>query len=175
MHAQARIYVYACFSLDKDVKELTDEEEKLVARMEDIIKFFLNLLQVTGGDPAPEKCVLYLISHRWKNGIPFILPVHQSHRGIKITSRSMGIAYAIKRKSSDQGHRTLGFYLTGDGTSSAHKKIMLNKGVVYAEAITNSTLKLGKFSIAYGAYYTPSMDNGTPASYLTTNECENIQ
>jgi hypothetical protein len=48
---------------------------------------------------------------------------------------------AIKRKATDQGHRTLGFYLSGDGTSSAHKNIMLEKGVSYAEAITNSTLQ----------------------------------
>jgi hypothetical protein len=37
----------------KDVKELTDEEEKLVVRREDIIQLFLDLLQVTGGDLAP--------------------------------------------------------------------------------------------------------------------------
>jgi hypothetical protein len=39
--------------MDKDVKELTDKEEKLVARREDIIQFFLDLLQVTGGDLTP--------------------------------------------------------------------------------------------------------------------------
>jgi hypothetical protein len=49
---------------EHDVKELLDEEEKLVARMEDIIQFFLDLLQVTGGDIAPENCIWYLISHR---------------------------------------------------------------------------------------------------------------
>jgi hypothetical protein len=53
----------------------------------------------------------------------------------------MGIMSDIKRKSTDQGHRTLGFYLTGDGTSSAHKKIMLHKGVAYTEDITDSTLQ----------------------------------
>jgi hypothetical protein len=34
----------------------------MVKRMEDIIQFFLDLLQVTGGDLAPEKCVWYLIA-----------------------------------------------------------------------------------------------------------------
>jgi hypothetical protein len=42
---------------DKDVKELTDEEEKLAARMEHIIQLFLDLLQVTDGELAQEKCV----------------------------------------------------------------------------------------------------------------------
>jgi hypothetical protein len=49
---------------DHGVKDLTDEKEKLVARMEDIIQLFLDLLQITGGDLAPEKCFWYLISHR---------------------------------------------------------------------------------------------------------------
>jgi hypothetical protein len=58
-----------------------------------------------------------------------------------MTSRSTGITSAIKRKATNQGHRTLCFYLTGDWTSSAHKNIMLDKGFAYAEAITNSTLQ----------------------------------
>jgi hypothetical protein len=36
-------------------KELTSHEEAMVKRMEYIIQFFLDLLQVTGGDSAPEK------------------------------------------------------------------------------------------------------------------------
>jgi hypothetical protein len=39
-------------------------EEELIAKIQDIIQFFLDVLQVTGGDLAPEKCVLYLICHR---------------------------------------------------------------------------------------------------------------
>jgi hypothetical protein len=38
-------------------KELTSDKEAMVKRMEDIIQFFFDLLQVTGGDLAPEKCV----------------------------------------------------------------------------------------------------------------------
>jgi hypothetical protein len=46
------------------VRGLTQEEDSLVARMEVIIQFFLDSLQVTGGDLAPEKCAWYLIGHR---------------------------------------------------------------------------------------------------------------
>jgi hypothetical protein len=37
------------------VTNLTNGEEALVGQMEEIIQFFLDLLQVTGGDLAPEK------------------------------------------------------------------------------------------------------------------------
>jgi hypothetical protein len=45
----------------------------MVKRMEVIIQFFLDLLQVTGGYLAPEKCVWYIIAHRWKKGVPTLL------------------------------------------------------------------------------------------------------
>jgi hypothetical protein len=43
---------------------LTWSEEELIAKMHDIIKFFLDVLQVIGGDLAPAKCARYLICHR---------------------------------------------------------------------------------------------------------------
>jgi hypothetical protein len=69
------------------ISDLTSSEEMPIAKMEEIIQFFLDLLQVTAGDLAPEKCVWYLISHRWKDGKPRILQKHSSHRGIRIVSR----------------------------------------------------------------------------------------
>jgi hypothetical protein len=51
------------------VRGLTQEEDSLVAQMEVIIQFFLDLLQATGGDLATEKCAWYLIGHRWNKGV----------------------------------------------------------------------------------------------------------
>jgi hypothetical protein len=56
-----------------DISELTTSEAILIAKIEEIIQFFLDLLQVTGGYLAPEKCVWYLICHRWKDGKPRLL------------------------------------------------------------------------------------------------------
>jgi hypothetical protein len=48
-----------------EVLDLTQIEEELIGQMQNIIKLFLDLLQVTGGDlAAPEKCVWFLICHR---------------------------------------------------------------------------------------------------------------
>jgi Asp-tRNA(Asn)/Glu-tRNA(Gln) amidotransferase C subunit len=38
---------------------LREEEEKVVAKMETIIQFFRDCLQVTGGDSEPSKCPLH--------------------------------------------------------------------------------------------------------------------
>jgi hypothetical protein len=50
--------------VEVEVTYLTLSEEELIGKMQMIIQFFLDLLQVTGGDLAPEKCVWFLIFHR---------------------------------------------------------------------------------------------------------------
>jgi hypothetical protein len=49
------------------------------------------------------------------------------HRGIEFTSNATGKTSGIKRKVVNQGHRTLGFHLTEDGTSAVQKNIMKTK------------------------------------------------
>jgi hypothetical protein len=84
-----------------------------------------------------------------------------------MTSRSSGKLSRIKRKTPTEGHRTLGFFMTGDGTSTEHERVMMEKGLEYATEIINSNIQRGECSMAYGAYYTPSLDYGTPATTLS--------
>jgi hypothetical protein len=140
--------------------------------MQVVTQFFLDLLQVTGGDLAPEKCVWYLIAHRWKKGVPRLLAKRANHRGIHITSNATGKSSGINRKAVNQGHRTLGFHLTGDGTSTAHKKIMKIKSKGYSEAIIGGSLQQGESAMAYNSYNMASISYGTAATSLTYKECE---
>jgi hypothetical protein len=107
-----------------EVLDLTKSEEEIIGQIQNIIQFFLDLLQVTGGDLAPEKCVWFLICHRWKNGKARLLTVQESHGGIEITSRSTGTVSGVKRKSPEEGHQTLGFQISDDGKCTAQKKAM---------------------------------------------------
>jgi hypothetical protein len=92
-----------------------------------------------------------------------------------MTSRSSGQVSVIKQKTPMEGNRTLDFFMTGDGTSNEHKRVMMEKGVDYATAIINITLQRGECNMAYGAYYMPILANGTPAITLSYKECEDVQ
>jgi hypothetical protein len=94
--------------VDASKQGLTEEEEKLVAKLETIIQFFLHCLQVTGGDLAPTRCAWFLISHRWKDDIPRLLRPNPTHRGIEIVSKSTGATAGINRKAPEEGHKNLG-------------------------------------------------------------------
>jgi hypothetical protein len=92
-----------------------------------------------------------------------------------MASSSSGQVSGIKRKSPTEGHRTLWFFMTGDGTSNEHKRVMKEKRLAYAMAIGNSTLQRGECSMAYGVYYLPRLAYGTPATTLSYKECEDVQ
>jgi hypothetical protein len=101
--------------VDAEVTALNLSEEELIGKMQTIIQFFLDLLQVTGGDLAPEKCVWFLICHRWKNVKARLLKMKESYMGIEITSRSTGTVSGVKRKSPEEGHRTQNTWLSNLG------------------------------------------------------------
>jgi hypothetical protein len=110
--------------------------------------------------------VWYLIAHIWKNGLSWLLRKRESDSGKEITSNATGQTWGIKRKATTHGHITLGFHLTGDRTSSAHKKIMKCKAKEYSEAIISSTLNLGEGLLAYNSYYMTSLSYSTAATSL---------
>jgi hypothetical protein len=85
--------------ISSTVRGLTQEEDSLVARVEVVIKFFLDLLQATGGDLAPKKCAWYLIGHRWNKGVSKLIQIEPQHQSITMTSSSSGQVSRIKRKS----------------------------------------------------------------------------
>jgi hypothetical protein len=86
------------------VTDLTQSEEDLSGQMQIIIELLLDLLLVTGGDLDREKCAWLLICHRWEHRKERLLTVQDSHREIKITSRSTGTVSGVKREAPEEGH-----------------------------------------------------------------------
>jgi hypothetical protein len=166
---------YELEPVSHDISDLNSSEETLIARMEEIIQFFLDLLQVTGGDLAPKKCGWYLISHHWKYGNPRLVQKHSSHHGIKIISRSTNTESGVKWKPPNEGYHTLGFFMTGDRTCNAHKKVMTEKASLYTTDIKGSSVWKGESGLAYNSCYLPSIGYETPATTLSQQECYNIK
>jgi hypothetical protein len=110
-----------------------------------------------------------------KKGVPKLLQKRAGRCGIEITSNDMGQTTGIKRNAVNQGHRMLGFHLTGDVTSTAHEKIMKTKATSDSEAILNSNLQRGEISMVYNSYYMASLSYGTSATSFNIKECEEIQ
>jgi hypothetical protein len=157
------------------VQELVEREEYLIESMEDIMQYFLDLLQVIGGNLAPEKCAWFLVAFQWKDEKAKMVQIKQNHKGINLTSKSKGKTVGIKWKAPIVSHRTLGFHLQGDGKPDSHKKVMQEKAEAYGEAISWSVLQRGESSTTYNSYYMPSIAYDTPATMLSFKECDDLQ
>jgi hypothetical protein len=158
-----------------EVEQLAEIEKNLATRMQNIIQFFLYILQVTVGDLTLEKCACYLICHRLKNGKERLLQPHEQHKCISRMERTTVSTSGIKRKAPEEGHINLGFHMTGEGTSSAHKKIMSEKEVLLGEATMGSSLWKSKSAVAYNSFYSPSLGYGMCTTMQLTKEREDIQ
>jgi hypothetical protein len=90
-------------------------------------------------------------------------------------SRSTNTESGVKRKAPNEGHGTLGFFVIGYGTCSAHKKVMTEKVSLYATSIQCSSVWKGESGLAYNSFYLPSIGYGSPAITLTQQECYNIK
>jgi hypothetical protein len=91
--------------------------------------------------------VWYLICHRWKNGNARLLQGKETHRGITITSRATGRTSGVERKAVEEGHRTMGFHISGDRKCEAHRKVLMYKALLYSNAIGNSTMWKGEIAV----------------------------
>jgi hypothetical protein len=157
------------------VKELSNIKEILVSRMKETIHFFLNFLQVTRGDLAPEKGAWFFITYHWKYGKSTLIKPKDSHRGIELQSKSNGTHTTLKWKAPEDRHHILGFHLNGDGSSNGHRHVMTAHAILYGEAIAWSTPRRGENSLAYSVFYMKSLAYGTPATFMPFKDCHNMQ
>jgi hypothetical protein len=102
-------------------------------------------------------------------------PFDKSHRGISMMAKATGEISSVKRKAVTQGHMTLRFHLCGDGSSRAHKKVMIEKAIKYGEAILSRSLMREEGAMEYNSCYTTSLGRGTAETSLIMKECEDIQ
>jgi hypothetical protein len=75
-----------------------------------------------------------------ENGKARLLQVKERHRGITIISRATGKTSRVKMKAVEEGHTTLDFHMSGDGKCEAHKKVMIDKALLYSNAIRSSMM-----------------------------------
>jgi hypothetical protein len=59
---------------------------------------------------------------------------------MEIVSKSIGSTTVVNLKAPEERHRILYFHLEGDETSTALKKVIMDKAVLYGKAMAQSKL-----------------------------------
>jgi hypothetical protein len=71
-------------------KQFSSDESTLFLKIQKILQFFLELLQVSGGDLNITTCACFTVFHRWTGGEATLLEIQDSHPLMTITHPHSG-------------------------------------------------------------------------------------
>jgi hypothetical protein len=154
------------FSLDKAA---------LFIKMQKILQFFLELLQVAGGDLNISKRACFTVFHRWSGGRASLLKIQESHPLVTVTHPHSGEIKTIYKKDPNQTHRALGSMMITDGKSVAQFKVLKTKAKKNAVAILQSRMQRYDAATAYNCYYLVNTGYTIAATRVMLNQCKTIQ
>jgi hypothetical protein len=117
--------------------------------MQNILQFFLELIQVAGGDLNIWNCASFTVFHRWNGGRASLLEIQDSHPLITITCLHTGEIKTINKKDPNQAHRALGWMMTTDGKSTAQFIVLKRKSKLFAGDILQSLMQRYDATTAY--------------------------
>jgi hypothetical protein len=143
--------------------------------MKKMIQFFLELLQVSGGDLNISKCACFTVFHRLKGGRAMLLQTHGSHPTMNITHPSSGELKNITRKNPNESHRALVWIMTTDGKSTAQFVLIRDKEKLFAGGILQSRIQRYGASTAYNLYNIASIGYTLAATRFSVNQCKIIK
>jgi hypothetical protein len=106
--------------------------------MQKILQFFLELLQVAGGDLNIAKCACFTVFHRWTGGKATLLKIQDSRPIMMIAHPHSGELKTITKKDPTKAHRDLGWMMMTDCKSTAQFLVLKQKDKLFAGAILQS-------------------------------------
>jgi hypothetical protein len=101
------------------IKDFSPNESSLFDKMQKMLQFFLELIQVASGDLNISKCDGFTVFHRWCGDRASLLKIKSSHPLMTITHPHTGEIKNIFKKDLGQAHRALGWMMTTDGKSNS--------------------------------------------------------
>jgi hypothetical protein len=119
-------------------KDLLPDETVLFDKMQKMLQFFLEFLQVPGGDLNISKCAYFKVFHRWIGGRASLLEIQDFHPLMTSTHPHYGEIRNIDKKVPDQSHRALVGMMTTYCKSTAQFIVLKRKAKLFVGAILQS-------------------------------------
>jgi hypothetical protein len=157
------------------IKDFPPDESILFDNMQKMLQFFLELIQVAGGDLNISKCACFTVFHIWCGGRSSLLKIKASHPLMTITHPHTGKIKNIVKKDPGQAHRALGWMMTTDGKSTAHFMVLKQRSKLFSGDILQSRMQRYDATSAYNCYNITIIGYTLVATRLSFNQCKTIQ
>jgi hypothetical protein len=123
------------------IKDFSPDESILFEKMQNMLQFFLELLQVEGGDINISKCACFKVFGRWCGSRAAFLRIKSSDPLMSITHPNTGEIKNIVKKYPDQAHGALGWMMTTDGKSKSQFTVLKQIAKLFAGSILHSRMQ----------------------------------
>ena len=132
-------------------------------------------IATTGGSLALDKCTWYQIHFSFdSNGDPYILNKTELPGEIEVFKNFNGEKVQIKRLEFDQAHRTLGYFVSPDGTSHAHYEFTEDLVNTWKARVTSSRLNSMQILKSYETVLQRQLVYRLVATSFTYEQCDTL-
>lgn len=151
------------------------EELHTVEKLEKLAQHWERLLFTTGGAINMQKSHWYLMAWNWKGGLPSLAKTDTTPATLRLTSGSNPTPESVPRIEVNDNFRTLGVYLTPNGSQVEQIKRLRQHSTSYASRVVKSTLSPDQAYWSYMSYLRPRINYPLPCTSLTQTQCRYIQ
>jgi len=154
---------------------LLTEDQALVSNLNSLAQEWERLLFSTGGALNLQKCFWFLLSWRWYKGRAKLHNQLTLPAQIAMTSGMDPTSSVIKRIEPTDTFRTLGVYVTPDGTCKGAFTVLKEIALTYASVVTGTHLSRQEALTSYIQYLLPKLRYQPPLLALTAKQCYTLQ
>ena len=156
----------------RDELQGTNVLEKVLQTMQTDATTWNELLKISWGKLALQKCLYYIVSWQWTNGIATTVPPERIQPKIHLSNEQE--PSPITHLPCDQAHRTLGQMKAPVGTNEAQLRHMRKHSNSWLSAIKETSLSRLEARAAYESIWFPSISYGLGSTNLQRKELDKL-
>ncbi len=130
---------------------------QLTQTIQQTAKTWERLLHVSGGALQFQKCSYYAIMWHWKHGIPCMIDVQEKKYKVSIMESKTGKNIPIQQRQHCQSHKTLGVWLTPNGSFQDEYNFLLTKANEFKIKMTQTHITPADALRVYNTRFLPAV------------------
>ena len=160
--------------------ELEETCEEIMKNASEEMKHWRNILRITGGDLAVQKCTVTLMKWQWgdRTGTPSMMTsAHGALGTVTIPDVVDGneTTVSLRRLEPNVGERQLGIIMPVDGNFQQEMQVRWDMSKELGQRMYRAPLTPYEGIIVYKMYYVPKIAYPISLTKFTQKDCDNIQ
>ncbi len=147
----------------------TQTMSSILIGLKKCIMHWHNILKITGGDLALEKCTFCVMKWKWTRGCATLETMDTEKGELSVSGTT------LKRLNPDKGTRVLGVRLAMDGTFNDEFQYRLTQSKKLAHTLYRSSLSPLDSYMVYETRFRPALEYPLAVTTFTTKQLNQIQ